>query len=617
MSMPKDAPFTQLEKAAFLQGNDPKLYQKMGGRICYSSPEGSGAFFHVWAPRAQKVFVIGDFNDWDATKSLMEKEEGGVFSVFIPEAKAGMRYKFALETEKGLILKADPYALASEMRPGNASVLVDTEGFQWTDQAWIEKRDTAGKDLKCPINIYELHLGSWKVAEKGEYLNYRDIAKELSVYCKKMGFTHVELLPLNEHPLDQSWGYQVTGFFSVTSRYGMLNDFRAFVDILHKSGIGVIIDWVPSHFPQDDFALSNFDGAPLYEHPDENRRYQPLWNTLMFDYEKPQVTGFLISSALFWCDIMHIDGIRVDSVAAMLYSDFAEKGSESVIENPEGIAFLKKLNRTLEDHFKSVLVIAEDASQFPGVTKPLSEGGLGFDLKWNLGWMRDTSDYLEKPFDQRGAHHEKLTFGLMYAFNERFALSLSHDEVSCERGSLWDKIHVSDPKEKLAHLRLLYSYLIMYPGKKLFFMGFEIGDMRPWDGMRSIEWELLQKKEHRSLCFMIEKLNAFYLEHSALWERDFDWSGFQWVDSENRDQNLIIYKRMSDEEVLICIHNFSQNEQKVSLEYLGFVSNAFSSSDILFTTDSEEFGGRGIFLESDIGNALTIPSLSSITLRQR
>jgi len=615
MAVPEYMRLSQQEKNTFLKGESSNLYHKMGGRLCASNFNSSGAFFNVWAPHVKNASVVGDFNNWDPEKSPMAKETGGVWSVFIPEAKAGMRYKFAFQTEKGLLLKSDPYGLGSEKRPQNASVLVSLEGFEWTDQAWIDKRDKAGKSLNCPINIYELHLGSWKLGEGGGYLNYRDIGKELGAYCQKMGFTHVEILPLNEHPLDQSWGYQVTGFFSITSRYGTLNDFRAFVNTLHEMGIGVIIDWVPSHFPTDDFALSHFDGTPLYEHRDENRRHQPLWNTLMFDYEKPEVLGFLINSALFWCDVMHIDGLRVDSVAAVLYSDFAEKGSDSVIESPEGIGFIKKLNRAIQDNFPSVLMIAEDASQFAGVTKPLSEGGLGFDLKWNLGWIRDTTDYFEKTFDQRGAYHEKLTFGLMYAFNERFALSLSHDEVSSERGSLWEKIHSRDPKEKLDHLRLLYSYLITYPGKKLFFMGFEIGDMNPWNGSESINWDLLQKKEHSDLSLMIEKLNAFYIKHSALWERDFDWSGFEWIDSSSRDRNLIVYKRMSTSEMLICIHNFSENDQEISWDCLTPCDKPLTSADIVFSTDYDQLEKRSPFLENETRCDLIVPAISSLILK--
>lgn len=530
-------------------------YRRMGGRL---KPDEKGASFRVFAPRARSVYVIGDFNNWDVGISSMAKGSGGVWSLDIPIAKKNDRYKFVIETEKEeSLFKADPYAYQSELRPGNASVLTDLE-YKWSDSQWIKQKHSGAFSLNRPINIYEVHLGSWMESEEGEFRSYKELGESLATYCKKLGFTHVELLPLNEHPFDQSWGYQVTGFFSVTSRYGSPSEFKDFVNQLHMNGIGVIIDWVPSHFPEDSFALSLFDGEPLFEHWDESKRRQPLWNTLMFDYARKEVREFLIQSALFWIVEMHIDGIRVDSVAAILYEDFADLGSESQNVCKEGVQFLKELCARVKNQAPHCLLIAEDASKYPGITRPQCEGGIGFDLKWNLGWMHDTVSYLSAPYDQRSLLHERLTFGLMYAFNERHALCLSHDEVSFERGSLWDKASPKNSQTHLRHLGLLYSYMMCYPGKKLFFMGYEIGDMEPWTGTKAPNWQLKKNPSHAALFEMIKKLNHLYLELPALWEDDFSWGGFDWVEPDAREEGVIVYRRKARNCVVECAHNFSQ-----------------------------------------------------------
>lgn len=547
----------------------------MGGRLKKGD---MGAIFRIWAPRAKSVSIIGDFNAWDLNDCPMKQEADGYWSATVEHAKEKERYKFAIETQKGdKLLKADPYAYQSELRPGNASLLADLE-YAWKDAEWIANSQKEAVNLNRPINIYEVHLGSWMEREGGGFMSYKELAESLAAYCSELGFTHVELLPLNEHPLDQSWGYQVTGFFSVTSRFGSPKDFKAFVDQLHASGIGVIIDWVPSHFPEDSFALSLFDGEPLYEHRDEAKRHQPLWNTLMFDYSRKEVKEFLIQSALFWIEEMHIDGIRVDSVAAIIYEDFAINGSESSEICSEGIEFLKELCARVKEHAPGCLLIAEDASKYTGVTLPQSEGGIGFDLKWNLGWMHDVASYLKAPYEARPSLHEKLTFGLMYAFNERHALCLSHDEVSPERGSLWEKASPENTQTQLRHLRLLYSYMMCYPGKKLFFMGYEVGDMEPWTGAKAPSWKLKKDPKHAALYEMIKELNHLYLKLPALWEDDFSWGGFEWVLPDAREEGVIVYRRKAGACTIECAHNFSKKPYCLTLP---------EGAELLFSTEED------------------------------
>lgn len=564
--------------------DEERIYEKMGGRLV----EG-GAIFRVWAPHAREVFVCGEFNAWK--ESPLVQGEAGIWSGFILEASAGQSYQLAVVDSKGKKQRrADPFALASALRPGQASLLAPLPA----PHKPLERGDWEAR----PMNIYELHLGTWKRCDRGGFLTYEKIAEELAPYCWEMGFTHVEVMPLNEHPLDQSWGYQVTGYYSVTSRYGTLADFICFVEILHNAGIGLIIDWVPSHFPEDDYALTLFDGEPLFESGEKS-----LWGTHLFDYKSPQVRAFLMGSALFWLEICGVDGLRVDSVTSILYRDFAKKrhGWEEVRE--EGVAFLRELNATLKKKCPEALLIAEDASQFPGVTHPLEQGGLGFDLKWNLGWVSDTLAYFNTAPEEREKNHEKLTFGMTYAFNERYALSLSHDEFALQNRDVWEMLPATSEWEKLAHLRLLYSYMIGHPGKKLFFMGAELGEVAPWDIRDKLRWDRLGSSLHT----MVRALNHFYLEHAALWERDFDWSGFTWIDPEDRASGVLSYIRKSGGENLVCIHNFSlKHYVDYRLKYSGKLRE-------IFNTDATEFGGKGR-ANSTVEGRVNLPPLSTLFL---
>ncbi len=443
------------------------------------------------------------------------------------------------------------------------------------------------------MNIYEVHLGSWK-RQSGGFLNYREIAHELAVYCKEMNFSHVELMPIAEHPLDESWGYQVTGFFAVTSRYGNPSDFQYFVDHMHKEGIGVIVDWVPAHFPTDDHALANFDGTCLFEHRDPKQGYHPHWFTSIFNYGRPEVSNFLIASALFWFEKMHIDGLRVDAVASMLYLDYGRNEGEWIPniyggrENLEAIEFIKHLNSVVHEKHPGILMVAEESTSFTGVTHPLEQGGQGFDLKWNMGWMNDVLRYFHKDPIFRNYHHNDLTFGMLYAFSERFILVLSHDEVVHGKGSLISKMPGTD-WQKFANARLLYSFMICQPGKKLLFMGGEIGQWHEWSCKEEIHWFLLQYDKHRGLQSCVKELNRFYHEHTALWEFDFDPRGFEWVDFADKRNSVISYLRKGTNRYLLCVHNFTPGYFS---EYQIPLSNVVEIKEV-FNTDREEFGGSG------------------------
>lgn len=527
------------------------IYERMGGRLT-----NEGATFSVWAPNATTVSVIGDFNEW---KEEPLELSGDFWVGENLSAHEGDCYQLVIDGIK----KADPFALAHSLRPERTSKLIHLpmRSRPLVHPPWE----------KAPLNIYELHLGSWKRKECGGFLTYREIADDLAQYCTEMGFTHVELLPLNEHPLDQSWGYLVTGYYAVTSRYGLVDDFIAFVERLHAANIGVIIDWVPSHFPKDAFGLAKFDGTALFE-GDE----QAKWGTLKFDYANPAVRNFLIGSALFWLQVCGVDGIRVDALAAILYKDFAERHSGWQEEDADAIRFIKELVGQVREHCPGALLIAEDASQFPKVTKPLEEGGLGFDLKWNLGWTNDLLDYFAERPSERSKHHTRLTFGMTYAFDEKFTLTLSHDEF----GRQGRNVHTIFPEEdREKQLLLFYAYAMTQPGKKLFFMGSELGEIEPWCASRELSWLRSESLMHQK----IRELNHFYLKHSALWERDFDWDGFEWIECDDIKRGVLVFKRMSDQESLICLHNFS-NQHQMNYPMEGVV---------LFSTDESAHVKKG------------------------
>lgn len=583
--------FGELDGHLFSKGVHYKLYEVMGGRITKMLGI-SGVKFTVWAPFAKKVSVVADFNHFDGRVNPMRTMgSSGVWEIFIPGLEEGIKYKFEIGTKRGeRLLKADPFAYGGELRPHNASVIVDIDKYKWRDKSWIEAR--SNKSLNVPLNLYEVHLASWKT--EGRFPSYREVAHALADYCKEMAFTHVELLPLGEHPLDESWGYQVTGFYSVTSRYGPPSEFQYFVDHMHLNGIGVIVDWVPGHFPKDDFALARFDGSALFEHEDVKQGYHPDWHTYIFNYGRFEVSNFLLASALFWFDKMHVDGLRVDAVASMLYLDYGRKNGEWIPnayggkENLEALEFLKHVNSVVHERFPKTLMIAEESTSFYGVTHPLEWGGLGFDLKWNMGWMNDTLFYFKTDPFFRVHNHDHLTFGLCYAFSEKFMLPLSHDEVVHGKASLLSKMP-GDHWQKFASLRLLYSYMICQPGKKLFFMGGEIAQWSEWDCKKSLDWALTAYPMHAGMQRVVKELNRFYLEHDALWERDFDSSGFCWVDCSDRKNSVLSYLRRSEKNTLLCVHNFTPAYFPVyELKLIGV-----KKIREVFSTDREEYGGSG------------------------
>lgn len=578
----------------FSKGVHYRLYEVMGGRLCVHQGV-AGTKFAVWAPNASSISVVGDFNAWDGRVHPMRLlGTSGVWELFIPGLQENERYKFEIKSKEGkLFLKSDPFALASELRPATASITADLNRFSFTDDNW-QKKTLDRKQESFPLNIYELHLGSWKRGENGEILSYREVAPLLASYCKEMGFSHVELLPIMEHPLDESWGYQVTGFFAATSRFGTPEDFQFFVNHLHQEGIGVILDWVPAHFPMDHHSLAQFDGTSLYEHEDPRQGLHPHWNTHIFNYGRKEVANFLIASALFWCDKMRVDGLRVDAVASMLYLDYGrEEGNW--IPNPYGghhnldaIEFLKHLNAIVHEQHPQVLMFAEESTSFTGVSHPLHWGGLGFDLKWNMGWMNDTLGYFHCSVLFRHFHQNDLTFGLIYAFSERFLLPLSHDEVVHGKGSLLSKMP-GDDWQKFANLRLLISYQMCQPGKKLLFMGAELGVWDEWNCKESLPWHFLSYERHVMLHRFVKELNHFYHEYSALWKFDFEEKGFEWIDFSDRQNATICYLRKAEKSYLLCVHNFTPHFVP---HYFVRLLNVYTIKEV-FNTDSEDYYGSG------------------------
>ncbi len=522
-----------------------------------------GFSFAVWAPRARNVCVVGDFNDWKSGAHPMAfQEDSGTWSTFLPGLSPGSHYKFEVEDVSGRVsLRADPYAFETEVPPKTASKLFLSE-YSFRDREWVEAR-LASDPLRGPISVYEVHLGSWRPG------TYREIAPALADHVKKMGFTHVELLPVMEHPFGGSWGYQVTSFFAPTARFGTPDDFRFLVDTLHREGIGVILDWVPGHFPNDEFALAKFDGAPLYEHPDPRRGEHPDWGTLVFDYGRKEVRRFLLDSAHFWLEEFHLDGLRLDAVASMLYLDYSRAPGEWVPnvhggkENLEAVAFLRGLTESIHARHPGTLLLAEESTAWPGVTRALEEGGLGFDLKWNMGWMHDTLSYFSRNPADRRSHHRNLTFGFMYAWSERFLLPFSHDEVVHGKGSMIRKMSGGEA-EKFANLRALYAYMWAHPGKKLLFMGSEFAPWAEWDHDRGLEWEILERPRNAGVARLVRKLNALYRGEKALWEGDLRESGFRWVAANRADDNIVAFLRIAPEsgEQIFCVGNFSSREGK-------------------------------------------------------
>lgn len=585
--------FGEVDQYLFGKGVHYQLYRSMGGRLVTHQGV-AGAKFIVWAPNAQNVSLVGDFNYWDGRVNPMRAlGYSGVWELFVPGLQAGEKYKFEIHSQQGeRRVKADPYALQSELRPATASVLANIEHFQWEDQPWLEERLRRSVQ-SFPMSIYEVHLGSWR--KRGDqFLNYREIAQSLAVYCLDMGFNYIELLPVQEHPLDESWGYQVSGFYAASSRFGTPEDFKYFVNHLHQNGIGIILDWVPGHFPTDDFSLGRFDGSCLYEHSDSRQGYHPHWHTHIFNFGRHEVSNFLIANALFWFEEMHVDGLRVDAVASMLYLDYGRDSGEWIPnmyggkENLQSIEFIKHLNSIVHSLCPGVLTIAEESTAFTGVTHPVEKGGLGFDLKWNMGWMNDTLRYFSKDPIYRHYHHNDLTFGLIYAFSERFILVFSHDEVVHGKRALLSKMP-GDMWQQFANLRLLFSYMMCQPGKKLTFMGGEIGQWNEWDCKREIEWFLLDFPTHHGIQRMVKEINHFYHEHPALWERDFHYDTFQWIDFSDIQNSVISYFRKGGQEKLLCVHNLTPTYHPHYVLHVG----SFQNIEEVFNSDEERYGGSG------------------------
>ncbi|MFL6015421.1 MAG: 1,4-alpha-glucan branching protein GlgB [Gaiellaceae bacterium] len=541
------------------EGRHEQLYEKLGAHV-----GDDGVAFAVWAPNATKVSVVGEWNGWDGRANAMEQRgSSGIWETVCVDAPEGSLYRYEITTREGhLLLKSDPYAFAAEMPPGNASRIFRSR-YEWGDDDWLERR-RANAPYTRPLSIYEVHLGSWRRTHENQPLSYRDLAEQLGAYVKDLGFTHVELLPVMEHPYSGSWGYQVTGYFAPTARFGNPDDFRAFVDELHRQGIGVILDWVPAHFPRDDWALARFDGTALYEHEDPRRGAHPDWGTLVFNYGRNEVRNFLISNALYWLKEFHADGLRVDAVASMLYLDYSRKEGEWVPnefggrEDLDAVAFLQQMNEVVHGREAAVVSAAEESTAWPGVSRPVYLGGLGFGFKWNMGWMHDTLGYFAHESIHRRYHHHQLTFSLVYAFSENFILPLSHDEVVHGKGSLVDKMP-GDRWQKLANLRALYGYLWAHPGKNLVFMGGELAQWREWNAESSLDWHLLEDRDHQGVQSLVRDLNAVYRDTPALWEDDFEPTGFRWLEPNDAAGNVLAFMRIGTDEKrpLACVCNFS------------------------------------------------------------
>ncbi|MCW3008376.1 MAG: glgB [Solirubrobacterales bacterium] len=532
------------------EGRHEELYCRLGARV--REIDGTaGVSFAVWAPAATAVSVVGDFNSWDGRLHPMRAMgASGIWELFVPDVPAGASYKYEIHTQSGDIrMKADPFAFEAELPPETSSIVNRSE-YEWQDAEWLQTRAEA-EQLKAPISIYEVHLGSWRLnpLEDNRSLTYTELADELAAYAHDMGFTHIELLPVMAHPFAGSWGYQVTSQFAPTPRFGSPDDLRAFVDGLHGHGLGVILDWVPAHFPKDDWALRRFDGTALYEHEDPRRGEHPDWGTLVFNFGRNEVRNFLLASALYWLREYHADGLRVDAVASMLYLDYSRKEGEWVPnefggrEDLEAVAFLKELNEVVHASVPGVISAAEESTAWPGVSRPTYVGGLGFGFKWNMGWMHDTLEYFQQDPVYRRYHHHQLTFSLMYAFSEHFVLPLSHDEVVHGKGSLLSKMP-GDRWQQLANLRSLYAYMWAHPGKKLLFMGGEFAQEAEWSQERSLDWHLLEDAGHGGVQNLVRELNTVYRAQPALWERDFEGAGFYWIDPNDADNNIVVFARV-------------------------------------------------------------------------
>ncbi len=610
----------------FAEGKHWHAYRFLGAHL--RDLDGiSGVLFAVWAPNAERVSVVGIFNQWDGRCHPMRVHPSGIWELFIPGLTAETLYKFEVRARNGdILLKTDPYGRHFELRPNTASIVLDDLHYAWQDAQWVEKREKSDW-LHTPMSIYEVHLGSWQRDEEDNFLNYRELAKRLVDYVKDLGFSHIELLPITEHPFDGSWGYQTTGYYAPTSRFGTPDDFRYFVDYCHQNGIGVFLDWVPAHFPKDAHGLARFDGTALYEHEDPRKGEHLDWSTLIYNYSRHEVKNFLLSSALFWLEEFHLDGLRVDAVASMLYLDYSRKewipNEYGGRENLEAIEFLRELNSVSHGEHPGTLIMAEESTSWPQVTRPTWLGGLGFSMKWNMGWMNDTLSYMSKDPIHRKYHHDMLTFSMLYAFTENFLLPFSHDEVVHGKQSMLYKMP-GDEWRRFANLRLLYTYMFTHPGKKLLFMGTEFGQGTEWNAAKILDWYVLDYDFHKGLKALVKDLNHLYHQSPALYQSEFDWTGFEWVDCHDAEQSILSYVRKNEDSFLIVIINFTpipRTNYRIGVPQAGDYKEIFNS-------DSTYYGGGN--LGNGMGSlkteerpwmgrphslSLTLPPLAGIVLQ--
>ncbi len=624
---------TDFDTYLLSEGTHERAYEKMGSHLIELNGE-AGVHFAVWAPNASQISIMGDFNGWDRNIHLMNSSNNGVWTLFVPGVQEHSVYKYHIVAQNGESFdKTDPYSFAMEQRPKTASVITNLNNYLWGDDEWVNRR-AERQAFDKPISVYEIHLGSWRkvLDEKWgmRYLTYQELVKELIPYIVEMGYTHIELMPIAEHPLDASWGYQVMGFFAPTSRFGSPQDLMYFIDQCHQNNIGVILDWVPAHFPKDGSGLNYFDGTHLYSHADPRQGEHQDWGTLIFNYDRREVRSFLISNALFWIDKYHIDGLRVDAVASMLYLDYSREEGQWLPneyggrENLGAISFLRRMNEAIHTQFPGVLTIAEESTAWPMVSRPPYMGGLGFSLKWNMGWMHDTLKYMDKEPIYRRYHQNDMTFSLLYAFNENFILPLSHDEVVHGKGSLINKMS-GDEWQKFANLRAYYGFMWGHPGKKLLFMGGEFAQWQEWDFNNSLEWTALTTPDHQGMQRFVKDLNRLYQHEPALYEDDFEWTGFTWIDANDSDNSVLAFVRnaKSSHEFIVVISNFTpvvRYDYRVGVPQTGYYQEILNS-------DSEHYWG------SNVGNAggveteassfhgynqsvsLTLPPLATIMLK--
>ena len=586
----------EFDQHLFGEGKHWHIYKKLGAHL-HTVDNIDGVQFAVWAPNAGRISVIGDFNSWDGRCHPMRNlGSTGLWEVFIPGLEAGCLYKFEIlnRHSKDIFAKTDPYGQEFECRPNTSSIVVDENSYAWKDQSWMEQRKTK-EWLHQPASVYEVHLGSWRRDAQGNFYTYRELAKELVEYVKEMGFTHIELLPITEHPLDASWGYQTTGYFAPSKRFGSPDDFRYFVDHCHKNDIGVILDWVPAHFPKDFFALARFDGTALYEHDDPRQGEHRDWGTLIYNFGRNEVKNFLLASAVFWLEEFHLDGLRVDAVASMLYLDYSREEGDWIPnihggnENLEAIDFLRELNTVTHDQLPGTVIMAEESTSWPQVTRPTWTGGLGFSMKWNMGWMHDILCYMSEEPVHRKYHHDELTFGMLYAFSENFILPFSHDEVVHGKGSLLNRMP-GDEWQKFANLRLLYTLMFTYPGKKLLFMGCEFGQGTEWSFDQQLDWYILDYPLHQGINTLVKDLNHLYKNHPSLFQHDFDQQGFEWIDCHDVEKSIICYMRKTESETIIVALNFTpvpRENYRVGVPESGTYKEIFNS-------DSKYYSGANI-----------------------